>query len=144
MYSWWSVSQIRGAVVIRRTVVNVSWWRRCQWNCFWFSKATCVPRTVCAPLLEARVLLQVLKGETCWNRTGDCVRGRRHDVSRPRAKFQALILFSVRVCVKIRMLTTNESVLVSCGKLSLRRLHTHDDFHDHKQIFVRIFLLNIS
>lgn len=33
--------------------------------CFRFSDATCVPRTVCALLLEARVLLQLLKGETC-------------------------------------------------------------------------------
>lgn len=33
--------------------------------CFRFSNATCVPPTVCAPLLEARVQLQLLKGETC-------------------------------------------------------------------------------
>ena len=97
-----------------------------------FQRDVC-SRTVCALLLEARVLLQLLKGETCWNRTGDCVRGRRQDVARLRAEFQALILLVLGVCVKSRVLTTGESVLVSCGKLSLGRFHKRKDFHDSKQ-----------
>lgn len=53
--------------------------------------------------------------------------------ARLRAEFQALILLGACVCVKIRVLTVGESVLVSCGKLSLGRFHRRKDFHDSKQ-----------
>lgn len=62
------------------------------------------------------------------------MRARRREFARRRAEFQALILLRARVCVKTRMLTSGESVLVSCGKLSLGRFHKRKDFHDPKQL----------
>lgn len=63
---------------------------------------TCAPRTVCALLLEASVLLQLLKSETCWNGTGNRVQERREHFRKHRPYFRPLY-FAKRESVREKL-----------------------------------------